>query len=83
MDGGKYKAGATRKSGGQPFQGLESALLTKAQTGHVLQVYKGHNGPVTCLVLHDFVDSNGKEKLLLITGSWDKVNGTGSAMHTD
>ncbi|KAJ8517326.1 hypothetical protein ONZ45_g5496 [Pleurotus djamor] len=37
-------------------------------SGNTLQVYRGHNGPVTSIAL--FEDANGK---YLVSGSWDKT----------
>ncbi|KIM57064.1 hypothetical protein SCLCIDRAFT_29121 [Scleroderma citrinum Foug A] len=42
------------------------------ETGHVLQIYRGHTAPVTCLAFYkDVKDTRGTK--MLITGSWDKA----------
>ncbi|KAG8908183.1 hypothetical protein FRB99_008726 [Tulasnella sp. 403] len=43
------------------------------KTGKVLQVYKGHSGPVTSLAFHECTSSDGQTRVHLITGSWDKT----------
>ncbi|KII88721.1 hypothetical protein PLICRDRAFT_111228 [Plicaturopsis crispa FD-325 SS-3] len=42
------------------------------ETGKILQIYKGHTAPVTCLAFCDKVAGSGDGKIL-ITGSWDKT----------
>ena len=44
------------------------------QTGKTLQLFKGHTAPVTSLAFVDRTPGSGKEDLL-ITGSWDQVDG--------
>ncbi|WVQ93618.1 hypothetical protein IAU59_000694 [Kwoniella sp. CBS 9459] len=42
------------------------------RTGKTIKLYKGHQGPVTSVVLHDVKDNDGSKRLVLFTGSWDK-----------
>lgn len=42
------------------------------ETGKTVKVYRGHAGPVTCLVLCDKVIGSGNRRIL-ITGSWDET----------
>ncbi|KAL4065362.1 WD40-repeat-containing domain protein [Scleroderma citrinum] len=42
------------------------------ETGNVLQIYRGHTAPVTCLAFYkDDQDTRGTR--MLLTGSWDKT----------
>lgn len=43
--------------------------LTQTQSGKVLQIYRGHTGPVSALTLFKGPD----QQQILVTGSWDKV----------
>ena len=45
-----------------------SCYYSSSQSGKTLQLYKGHQGPVTCLAFH--------EPNVLLTGSWDTVSRT-------
>ncbi|KAF9262181.1 WD40 repeat-like protein [Marasmius fiardii PR-910] len=44
------------------------------ESGNALQIYRGHRGPVSALVLFKTAPSDGsKPQQILITGSWDKT----------
>ncbi|KAH7889920.1 WD40-repeat-containing domain protein [Phlebopus sp. FC_14] len=42
------------------------------ETGKILQIYKGHTAPVTCLAFFDNDGGTGC-RTILVTGSWDKT----------
>ncbi|WWC58216.1 uncharacterized protein I303_100752 [Kwoniella dejecticola CBS 10117] len=42
------------------------------RTGKTIRLYKGHDGPVTSIALHDMRDADGTKWVALVTGSWDK-----------
>ncbi|WVF65983.1 hypothetical protein IAT40_000721 [Kwoniella sp. CBS 6097] len=42
------------------------------RTGKTIKLYKGHEGPVTSVVLHEAKGDDGSRRLILFTGSWDK-----------
>ncbi|WWC66639.1 uncharacterized protein I206_100542 [Kwoniella pini CBS 10737] len=57
------------------------------RTGKTLKLYKGHDGPVTSIALHEIHNSNGTKWLALFTGSWDKTikiwnSDSGELLHT-
>ncbi|OCF44065.1 cytoplasmic protein [Kwoniella heveanensis CBS 569] len=43
------------------------------RTGKTIKLYKGHQGPVTSVVLHEIKGEDGSKRLILFTGSWDKT----------
>ncbi|KAF8604510.1 WD40 repeat-like protein [Ceratobasidium sp. AG-I] len=44
---------------------------TNLMTGKVVQVYKGHTGPVTCLAFFEPLPKSGR--MLLLSGAWDQT----------
>ena len=49
----------------------DSTCSCTRQTGKVLQVYKGHTGPVTCLAFFEPLPKSGRA--VLLSGAWDQV----------
>ncbi|EEB92778.1 hypothetical protein MPER_08666 [Moniliophthora perniciosa FA553] len=44
------------------------------ESGNILQIYRGHRGPVSALALFRTTPTDGSEvKHILVTGSWDKT----------
>ncbi|WWC85896.1 uncharacterized protein L201_000763 [Kwoniella dendrophila CBS 6074] len=54
----------------------ESGFLCRRldlRTGKTIRLYKGHQGPVTSIALHEIRNEDGTKWLALFTGSWDKT----------
>ncbi|OCF59552.1 hypothetical protein L486_02219 [Kwoniella mangroviensis CBS 10435] len=76
---------------GQEGWTAESGFICRRldlRTGKTIKIYKGHQGPVTSIALHEIRNSDdGNKWLALFTGSWDKTikiwnADTGELLHT-
>ena len=49
---------------------IYEVFLWSVQTGHLLEVISGHEGPIACLAFNPSPNSGGSQ---LVTASWDKT----------